>query len=183
MYSNLKTTSALMSVIILSACASVPNGPSSMALPGTGKNFEEFRIDDASCRQFAQDQVGGATANQASNDSFVKSAVVGTALGAAVGSATGGGRSTGSGAAMGLLVGSLIGVNEANASASGTQRRYDHAYTQCMYAKGHHVQVSGRIITQQPLEYMPVPQAVPNGYPAPPPPPGYVPPIPPDFPK
>ena len=181
MHTNLKATSSLLTALLLTACASVPTGPSAMALPGTGKSFDEFRVDDASCRQFAQDQLGGTSANQASNDSFVKSAAVGTALGAAVGAAASGGRDTGSGAAMGLLVGSLIGVNEANASSSGTQRRYDHAYTQCMYAKGHHVQVSGRILTQQPPGYAPAPQPAPAAYPPPPPPPGYAPPLPPDL--
>ena len=37
----------------------MPTGPSVMALPGTGKNFDQFRADDASCRQFAYAQIGG----------------------------------------------------------------------------------------------------------------------------
>jgi hypothetical protein len=177
---NLKTTSGLLSVLLLTACASVPNGPSAMALPGTGRSFDEFRYDDASCRQFAHEQIGGTTANQAANDSFARSAAVGTALGAAVGAAAGGGRGAGVGAATGLLVGSAIGVDEANASSYGAQRRYDNAYIQCMYAKGHRVPVSGRVIEQRPAYY---PPPSPAAYPPPPPPPGYMPPVPPDAPR
>lgn len=177
---NLKTTSTLLSVLLLAACASVPNGPSAMALPGTGKDFEQFRYDDASCRQFAHEQIGGTTANQASNDSFARSAAVGTALGAAVGAAAGGGRGAGVGAATGLLVGSMIGVNEADVSAYGAQHRYDNAYIQCMYAKGHRVPVSGRSVTQRRPAYAPPPPAA---YPPPPPPPGYASPVPDDYPR
>jgi hypothetical protein len=153
-----------------------------MALPGTGKDFDQFRYDDASCRQFAHEQIGGTTANQASNDSFAKNAAVGTALGVAVGAAAGGGRGAGVGAATGLLLGSLIGVDEANISSYGTQHRYDNAYIQCMYAKGHQVPVSGRIVTQQrPAYNPPPPPPAPAAYP--PPPPGYNLPVPPDLSK
>ena len=178
MKKNYKATFVLPAVLLLFACASVPNGPSTMALPGTGKNFDQFRYDDTSCRQFAQQQIGGKTANQSANEAFVGSAVVGTVLGAAIGAAAGGGRSAGTGAATGLFVGSMIGVNEANVSSYGTQRRYDNAYIPCMYAKGHRVPVSGHV-EQQPTYN--APPAKPAHYP--PPPSGYVPAIPTDAPK
>lgn len=171
MKSFLKVT-VVCSTLLLNACATIPNGPSNLALPGTGKSFEQFRYDDNSCRQFAHEQIGGTTANQAANSSFAGSAIVGTVLGAAVGAAAGGDEGAGVGAATGLFVGSLIGVDEANASAYGTQRRYDNAYAQCMYAKGHRVPVVGRI-EQQPAYRLP---PKPSYYPPPPPPPGYVPP-------
>ncbi len=167
---NLKVTSVIVAMLLLSACASVPNGPSTMALPGTGKNFDQFRYDDATCRQFSHDQIGGTTANQASSDSFAKSAVVGTALGAAIGVAVDGGRGAGAGAATGLFIGSLIGVDEGNASSYRTQRHYDNAYIQCMYAKGHRVPVSGHI-EQQPVYR----QSTTNAPYPPPPPAGYKP--------
>jgi hypothetical protein len=173
MHINMKITSVLVSAAFLASCVSVPNGPSAMALPGTGKNFDQFRADDASCRQFAQDQNGGTTANQASSNSFVESAVVGTVIGALVGAAVSRGRATGAGAATGLFVGSVTGANAANASSYGTQRRYDNAYTQCMYSKGHRVPVSGHIEQQQQPAYSPPPPA---NYAPPPPPPGYAPP-------
>lgn len=170
---NLKTTLVLPALLLMSACVSVPNGPSAMALPGTGKSFDQFRYDDTSCRQFAHEQIGGKTANQASSDSFARSAVVVTALGAAIGAVAGGGRGVGTGAATGLFFGSLIGVDEANASSYGTQLHYNNAYIQCMYAKGHRVPVSGHI-EQQPAYSLPTSR--PTSYPPPPPPPEYMPP-------
>lgn len=178
---NLKSASALLTVLLLTACATIPNGPSAMSLPGTGKSFDQFRADDGYCRQYAREQIGGTSANQAANDSFAKSAVVGTALGTAVGAAAGGGRGAGVGAATGLLVGSMIGVDEANVSSYGVQHRYDSAYIQCMYAKGHRVPVSGRLTTQPPANNYTMPP--PDAYFPPPPPPGYTPQVPRDLPK
>jgi hypothetical protein len=51
-----------------------------MALPGSGKTFDQFRADDFECRQYAQLQIGGTSPNQAANDSAVTSAVVGTLI-------------------------------------------------------------------------------------------------------
>ena len=45
-------------ISLLSACAAVPMGPSVMVLPGVGKPFDQFQMDDVACRQFAQAQTG-----------------------------------------------------------------------------------------------------------------------------
>ncbi len=45
----------------------------------------------------------------------------------------------GVGAGTGLLVGSMAGSEAAQSSGRGAQARYDHAYVQCMYAKGEQV--------------------------------------------
>ena len=146
-----------------------------MALPGAGKTFEQFQADDAICRQYALDQNGGVTANQAGNSSFMSTAVLGTLIGAALGAATGGrGRDTGSGAAAGLALGSVVGANASNQSAEGTQARYDNAYKQCMYAKGEQVPVSGNMLRQQPTYGIP-PSPATTRTPPPPPPVGYPP--------
>lgn len=50
-------TGLVLAVVVLSACASA-SGPSVMALPGTGKTFEEFQADDVSCRAAAARQTG-----------------------------------------------------------------------------------------------------------------------------
>jgi hypothetical protein len=165
---NIKVISGLVSMLLITACVSVPNGPSTMALPGTNKTFDQFRYDDASCRGFAHAQIGGTSANQAAGDSFLKSAVTGTVIGAALGAAMGRGGDAGAGAATGLFVGSIMGAEAANVSAYGAQQRYDNAYVQCVYAKGHRVPVSGHI-EQQPVNRMPPPRYIP-----PPPPPGYI---------
>jgi hypothetical protein len=140
-----------------------------MALPGTGKNFDQFRFDDAECRQFATAQIGGSTPSQAAADSGVKSAVVGTAVGAAAGAAIGGEHGAAVGAGTGLVVGSLAGTGSAEYSGYVLQQRYDYAYIQCMYAKGHRVPVSGefRETPPAPRQYVPPP---PPGVPPPPPP-------------
>jgi hypothetical protein len=157
--------------LALAACVSMPTGPSVMVLPGTGKSFDEFRFDDGTCRQFAYDQIGGRTAAQAQQDSAVSSAVVGTVIGAAAGAAIGGnsaGAATGAG--VGLLGGSMVGAGASESSAYGAQRRYDIAYQQCMYAKGHRVPVSGR------FSQSPPPARPRTSYPPPPPPPNQPPP-------
>lgn len=161
---------AVSVLILLAGCASVPSGPSVMALPGTGKNFEQFRNDDFECRQYAHNQIGG-NASQAAADSAVRSAAVGTVIGAVAGAAIGGRDSAGVGAGTGLVVGSLAGSGASQGSAYATQRNYDNAYVQCMYAKGQRVPVSGNFTSGPQVQPAPPPPGNP-----PPPPPGYAPP-------
>jgi OmpA family protein len=156
--------------LLLTACATVPSGPSVLVLPGTGKNFDQFQADDAVCRQWALRQTG-ATPNQAGAASTVTGAVVGTVVGAGLGAAIGaaaGSPATGAavGAGAGLLGGTTVGAGNAYGAGVSVQRRYDNGYVQCMYAKGNQV---------------PVPRGVQPGYtssaaPQPPPPPGPPPP-------
>jgi len=162
---------ALGSIALIAACTTIPTGPSVMALPGTGKNFDQFRADDAECRAYAQYQIGGTTAQDSAVDSGVKSAVVGTAVGALAGAAMGGGhQGAGVGAGTGLIVGSMAGSGASQASARGAQQRYDHAYVQCMYGKGQKVPVSGQFSSGATRpQYAPAPSYAP-----PPPPAGYV---------
>lgn len=141
---TLRLLPVLATALILSACTSFPTGPSMLVLPGTGKNFDQFRFDEADCRQYASAQIGGKTANEAASDSGVKSAVVGTAIGAAAGALIGGHNSAGVGAGTGLLIGSMAGTGTAEVSGHNLQQRYDFAYQQCMYAKGHRIPISGR---------------------------------------
>jgi len=160
-------------IVSLGACATMPTGPSVMSLPGEDKTFEEFRADDAACRQFAFDQIGGVSAQEAADNSAVKSAAVGTVIGAAAGAAIGSASGhMGSGAAIGggagLLYGSAVGSNAASHSYYENQRRYDHAYLQCMYMKGNQIPGYRRSSTRSRESSYPPP----SGYP-PPPPPGY----------
>lgn len=166
---------AVPTLLLLAGCTSMPTGPSVMALPGTGKNFDQFRSDDAECRRYARHQVGGGSADQAAVDAGVRSAVVGSAVGAVAGAAIGGRSGAGVGAGTGLLVGSMVGTETAQVSAYGTQRNYDHAYVQCMYAKGQRVPVAAgqRGQLEGPLQHAP---AAPASSAYPPPPPGNPPP-------
>jgi hypothetical protein len=142
---KLRFSYVLASFLVLSACTSVPTGPGMLVLPGTGISFDQFRLDETDCRQYASAQVGGSTANKATADSGVKSAVVGTAIGATAGALIGGHNSAGVGAGSGLLIGSMMGAGTGESSGRNLQQRYDFGYQQCMYAKGHLVPVTGRL--------------------------------------
>src|SRR6266478_2824964 len=131
---------------LLTACATVPTGPSVLVLPGAAKNFEQFQTDDAVCRQWALQQTG-TTPNEAGAASTVTGAAVGTAVGAGLGAAIGaaaGSPATGAavGAGAGLFGGTAVGAGNAYASSISVQGHYDIAYVQCMYAKGNQVPVS-----------------------------------------
>jgi hypothetical protein len=162
--------------LLLAGCVHVPTGPNVMALPGSGKTFDEFNYDDAVCRDWASQRTG-ITRSRAANDSAVSGAAIGTVLGAATGAALGaasGHPATGAavGAGAGLLGGSLVGASNAEEAGSIVQQRYDMAYVQCMYARGNQV---------------PLPRGAQTAYRpprprrrVPPPPPGAPPPPPPD---
>ncbi|MBI1943158.1 MAG: hypothetical protein HYS35_05770 [Betaproteobacteria bacterium] len=158
------------SLLLLAACTTMPTGPAVMVLPGTGKNFDQFRLDDMECRQYASSQVGGDSPDGAAESSGIKSAAVGTAVGAAAGAIIGGRRGAAAGAGTGLIVGSVAGAGAAGHSQRTLQQRYDFGYQQCMYAKGHRVPVAGRFENTRPA---------PSSYSAPPPPPPGTPPPPP----
>jgi hypothetical protein len=165
----------LIALFFLGACTTMPDSPSVLVLPGTGKNFDQFRADDFECKQFASSQLGGASNASVAADSGVRSAAVGTILGAAAGAAINGRSGAGVGAGTGLAMGGLAGTGAAETSARGAQRRYDMGYQQCMYAKGHRVPVSGHLLMQQPQQPYAGHPPPPSGNP-PPPPPGVAPP-------
>lgn len=160
---------ALLAAGFAAGCAVVPpTGPSVTVLPGTNMSFDQFKVDDFECRQYAGAQSGG-TAEQAASESGTKSAAVGTAVGMVAGALIGGRDGAAVGAGTGLIVGSASGAGAAGHSARSMQQRYDMGYQQCMYAKGHRVPVAGRF--EAPLRQ--------NVTPIPPPPPGTPPPPPP----
>jgi hypothetical protein len=172
-------------LLLIGGCASIPSGPSLSALPGTGRSFDQFRVDDSGCRAYATSAIGGSSPAEAQAGSAVASAAVGTAVGAIAGGALGGSEGAAAGAGIGLLFGSVIGADAANASGYSLQQRYDSAYVQCMYAKGHKVPVSGVVRSSaprtaaRPATPPPGVRYPPPGYAFPPPPPGYAPPPPP----
>jgi hypothetical protein len=164
-------------VLLLGACATIPEGPGVLVLPGTGKGFDEFRANDLECRQYAGSQIGTSPSDAAVNDG-VKSAAVGAAVGAVAGALIGGGRGAGAGAGAGLIVGGAAGAGSGQQSGRYLQQRYDFAYQQCMYARGNRVPVSGRFEASSRGYPAPAPQQSPAVTP-PPPPPGSPPPPPP----
>ena len=168
---NSKARTILPAVLVagvLAGCASVPTAPNVMALPGTGRTFEEFRADDMVCRDYAYQQIGGQSREQVATSAAVQNAAVGTAIGAVAGAAIGGRGGAGAGAGMGLIVGSASGAEASRSAVYGSQRHYDHAYVQCMYAHGHRVPVSG-VYTPSQAAPATVPPPPPAGNPPPPP--------------
>jgi len=74
---------------------------------------------------------------------------------------------------FGLAGGSLVGADTAYASGHSTQQRYDFAYQQCMYARGHQIPMArGSMPRQQPRSTAATPPPPPAGTP-PAPPAGY----------
>lgn len=174
----------LAASVMLGACVTAPTGPNVMVLPGTQKSLDQFNADNWNCRQYARATIEGSDPAQAAANSAVAGAVIGAAAGALIGAASGqAGQGAAIGAGTGLLFGGAAGSNAAGLSYYEAQRRYDIAYMQCMYARGH--QIPGRRVVYTgaasgypPANYPPPPNAGAPPYPPPgtPPPPGAPPP-------
>jgi len=185
-----KMTLPLLLALGLSGCANVPMGPSVAVMPGPGKSFQQFVNDDRGCRAYAEQSLG-TNVNDAGAANVATGAAIGTAIGAAAGALMGGHEGSGSGAGAGLLMGSAIGAGNAAQVQQSAQRRYNIAYEQCMYAKGHRLPASAPTTTyyvyprhhrrviiyqeQTPIVVVPSPPAnaapAPSPVPLPPPPP------------
>ena len=99
---------------------------------------------------------------------------LGAGVGAIAGAAIDGSRGAGVGAGTGLIIGTASGASSGAGDSYSAQRRYDHAYIQCMYSKGHRVPVDGRLNEQTgqrtgPAATSPAVPAPPVGAPPPPP--------------
>jgi hypothetical protein len=179
----------LSALVALGGCVTVPTGPAVRVMPGTAKSWDQFQADDANCRQYAYNSIGGPNAGQPGQDSAARDAAVAAAIGAAAGAAIGAvsghaGPGAAIGAGSGLLVGSAAGANTSGYSSYQLQRSYDTAYLQCMYAHGN--QVPGYMVSRAPRtpvysyppqNYPPQSYSVPPGVPAQSaPPPNYPPP-------
>lgn len=177
-YFRASLAASVATLLGLSACVQPPMGPTVAVMPGPNKPFGAFNEDQSICRQFAEQQIGGA--QQAQNTATTNTLIgagVGTVLGAGLGAAIGGGRGAAIGAASGAIGGTAIGASQAAGTTMSVQQRYDVAYEQCMYSRGN--QVPGYVqpapVYAAPPGYAPPPPA----YAPPPPPPGYPPPPPP----
>ncbi len=167
-------------VLVMTGCATIPTGPSVMALPPPGKSFEQFQADDAICRQWAEQRIG-LTPQETANRNTATGAIVGTAVGAGLGAAIGSvsgsaGAGAAIGAASGLLVGTSAGASAGHYYGWRAQREYDNAYLQCMYAKGNDVPRMTRRVRRGPPPPPPdlsavTPDYYPRPYSPPPPPP------------
>lgn len=152
-----------LAVVVLIGCATIPAGPGVMVLPAPGAPFDAFQSDDYACKQWALQQIK-VSPNETINRNIAGGAAIGALMGAGLGAAIGaasGNAATGAviGAGSGLLGGTAVAAGPAHAAGWEAQRRYDIAYQQCMYAKGH--QIPGLTRTPKRAHWVP------------PPPPGY----------
>lgn len=144
--------------LIIAACASTPMGPTVRALPGKGKSFDQFQYDQATCKQYADDQTRGQA--EAANQTGFFEGAGGTLLGAGLGAAIGGGRGAAIGAASGAVAGTAVGATTSGQKQHSIQQQYNDAYVACMVAK--------KNLVERPTVYAP-PQAIVVQQPAPPP--------------
>lgn len=126
----------------LAGCAATPLGPTVAVMPGPGKSFDAFRLDNDTCKSFAADLVKGQA--DAANQRAAGAALLGTVLGAGLGAATGSafgnaGGGAGIGAAAGLGTGVAAGASTNSYDQANIQQQYDVAFSQCMYTKGEQV--------------------------------------------
>jgi hypothetical protein len=132
---------AMLCLAVAGCTPRAPAGPTVMALPAKGEGFALFEQHDATCRQYAVAQTGGASPGRTAASSGVGGAVVGTGVGAAAGALLGSasghaGAGAAIGAGSGLLAGGLLGSARGRRSAASIQSHYNMSYTQCMVANG-----------------------------------------------
>jgi outer membrane lipoprotein SlyB len=132
-----QSLAVLAAGMLLTGCATTPTGPMVRVMPAPNKPLEVFAQEQADCEHYASDQVVGGA--QAANNRALGATALGAVLGLGVGAATGSGRAATVGAATGGAIGAAVGANQSSYAGYSLQRRYDIAFSQCMYAKGNYV--------------------------------------------
>ena len=158
----------LMSVFAITSCIATvtPPGPTIAALPGTGKTYSQFTIDDNYCRQLATGQAGNPSEILQSQQ--VGGTILGVIAGTLFGLGVGGSRpgpEMAVGAAAGGITGTVIGTQTGQVASMTAQQRWDSVYLGCMYGFGH------KIPGYQEPQQQPAPAPAPQIPPPPPPPP------------
>jgi hypothetical protein len=137
----LKATAGAILALALAGCAQSPTSATVSVMPGPGKTFQAFQADQGYCNQVAQSQVANAgNPNRSTLLGAGGGALGGAALGAA-GGAIGGNAGAGAaiGALSGLVLGTAGGALSSNNQQASSQRLFNTAYAQCMYARGNNV--------------------------------------------
>lgn len=121
---------AVTGAFLAVACAALPGGnsPTVEALPGGGKDMVAFNTDDIACR---------TTARTRSSENTPLTSGMGLGVGEVV--ASGRGKLTvreNADSTTGSVYG---GAPAADAGNPTSQQRFDTAYLQCMFSKGHKI--------------------------------------------
>jgi outer membrane lipoprotein SlyB len=125
-----KIASTLVVVLALAGCVN-QNTWSPTVDPYTDPNAARLGMDEAQCRQIAQQASGGSL------EQTGKGAIVGGLLGAAAGAAIGAAvHDPGAGAAIGAAVG---GFGGGGYEAAKTSQSYQQVFANCLRERGHPV--------------------------------------------
>ncbi len=146
---RLRCCAALAGVLLVSACAETPMGPTVQVMPGPNKSFANFQSDQSTCREFAEQAVRDQARN--ANLRGLGTAALTTGLGAGLGAAIGGGGGAAIGAAAGALGGGGLGAMRTSNAQNSIQAQYDNAFAQCMYSLGNAVPNTGPMMVQPPV--------------------------------
>ncbi len=147
----------LASTLLLAACAQ-PLGPTVQVLPGKGKDFAAFQVDQRDCSLYTNDQV--RPLRETVERQQLGTALIGTVLGAGLGAAVGGGRGAGIGAAAGSLTGTAYGTDRADRATDRLQVTYDNTYAGCMAAHGDVVRTPTILVQPAAVLVQPAPYVV-----------------------
>src|SRR5882724_7836131 len=133
-----RAVAAILTLIVLSGCASsTPPPPSVYVNPTRGQTPEQQVRDQNDCVQIAKQQTGYDPALDTAKGAGVGAAIGalgGAAAGAAIGAATG---SAGTGAAIGAATGAVGGAAVGGGDKySKSKEGYEQAYATCMSHKG-----------------------------------------------
>jgi len=123
---------------LITACSGIPDGPEVQVMPGRGRTLASFQIDDEFCREFAVARLGADGSDQAVARFAATAGAVGATLGGVIGGVLAGPRGATYGAANAARGGGEFAYGQSASSVRQKyQSRYDHAFVQCMYARGH----------------------------------------------
>ena len=172
----------VLSALALSGCATLPTGPSLMVLPTAGKPFEQFQTEDASCRQWAGQQIGLSpqeTVNYNTAGGAALGTLLGAGLGAAIGAASGNpGLGAAIGAGSGLLGGTAAARNAGSFAGTPAAVRYRvsavHVRERAPDPGGgaaESTDLRSAAASAAPARHRPGPPGPPQSLPPPPPPP------------
>lgn len=125
-----KTGPALVALLALAGCVN-QNTWSPTVDPYTDPNAARLGIDEAQCRQIAQQSSGGSL--QQTGKGAILGGLLGAAAGAAIGAAA---HDPGMGAAIGAAAGGFGGGAYEGAKSS---QSFQQVFTNCMRERGHRV--------------------------------------------
>jgi hypothetical protein len=141
----MRALAALIPALV--GCTGVAPGPVALVMPAQGRSLAHFQVDDEFCRAFALDRLGGVSPEAAAITNLASSVIGAMGLFGLAGAVIDGSRGARIGAAVGAVTGG-IGAGVAGLDArSPVQTRFDNAYVQCMFTRGHRVPISASLAT------------------------------------